>query len=213
MSNMSFSRLSGDNSSARQAAVQRIVAERTGREWCLFLDRDGVINRQVVGDYVRSWRHFEWLPGAAFAVKKLREWAPHVVVVTNQQGIGKGLMSADDVASIHQHLLDGLAPDRSAVEAFQVCPHLESVNCACRKPRPGLVLDWLGEHPDSEPSLSIMVGDSLGDLELARNVAAVVGGCASIHIAEAGSRGIADASFESLWDFAAAVGYARGEQG
>ena len=210
---MSFSRLSGDNSSARQAAVQRIVAERTGREWCLFLDRDGVINRQVVGDYVRSWRHFEWLPGAAFAVKKLREWAPHVVVVTNQQGIGKGLMSADDVASIHQHLLDGLAPDRSAVEAFQVCPHLESVNCACRKPRPGLVLDWLGEHPDSEPSLSIMVGDSLGDLELARNVAAVVGGCASIHIAEAGSRGIADASFESLWDFAAAVGYARGEQG
>ena len=213
MSNMSFSRHSGGRSPAHQATVQQLVAERAGREWCLFLDRDGVINRQVVGDYVRSWRHFEWLPGAAFAVKKLREWAPHVVVVTNQQGIGKGLMSADDVASIHQHLLDGLAPDRSAVEAFQVCPHLESVNCACRKPRPGLVLDWLGEHPDSEPSLSIMVGDSLGDLELARNVAAVVGGCASIHIAEAGSRGIADASFESLWDFAAAVGYARGEQG
>jgi len=210
---MSFSLPSGGRSSAHQATVQQLVAERAGREWCLFLDRDGVINRQVVGDYVRSWRHFEWLPGAALAVKKLREWAPHIVIVTNQQGIGKGLMSADDVAAIHQHLQDGLAPDCLAIEAFQVCPHLESANCACRKPRPGLVLDWLGEHAASEPSLSIMVGDSLGDLELARNVAAVVGGCASIHIGEVGPKGIADASFESLWDFAAAVGYARGEQG
>ena len=210
---MSFSLPSGGRSSAHQATVQQLVAERAGREWCLFLDRDGVINRQVVGNYVRNWRHFEWLPGAALAVEKLREWAPHIVIVTNQQGIGKGLMSADDVAAIHQHLQDGLAPDRLAIEAFQVCPHLESANCACRKPRPGLVLDWLGEHPASEPSLSIMVGDSLGDLELARNVAAVVGGCASIHIGEAGPKGIADASFESLWDFAAAVGYARGEQG
>ena len=210
---MSFSRPSGGNGSACQAAVQQIVAERAGREWCLFLDRDGVINRQVVGDYVRSRQHFEWLPGAALAVKKLREWAPHIVVVTNQQGIGKGLMSADDVALIHQHLQDGLAPDRLAIEAFQVCPHLESANCRCRKPMPGLVLDWLGEHPASEPYLSIMVGDSLGDLQLARNVAAVVGGCASIHIGEARLRGTADASFGSLWDFAAAVGQARGEQG
>jgi histidinol-phosphate phosphatase family protein len=209
---MNFSLPSGGKTPAHQAAVQQIVAERAGREWCLFLDRDGVINRQVVGDYVRSRQHFEWLPGAALAVKKLREWAPHIVVVTNQQGIGKGLMSADDVALIHQHLQDGLAPDRLAIEAFQVCPHLEAVNCACRKPRPGLVLDWLGEHPASEPHLSIMVGDSLGDLELARNVAAVVGGCASIHIGEAGPKGISDASFESLRDFAAAVGYARGER-
>ncbi len=210
---MSFSRPSGGETSAHQDAIQEMVAERAGREWCLFLDRDGVINRQVLGDYVRTWQHFEWLPGAALAVKKLREWAPHIVLVTNQQGIGKGLMSVDDVAAIHQHLLDGLAPDRLAIEAFQVCPHLESANCACRKPRPGLVLDWLDEHPASEPSLSIMVGDSLGDLELARNVAAVVGGCASIQIGEAGLRGTADASFETLWDFAAAVGYARGEQG
>jgi histidinol-phosphate phosphatase family protein len=210
---MSFSRPSGGETSAHQAALQEMVTERAGREWCLFVDRDGVINRQIVGDYVRSWRQFEWLPGAPLALKKLREWAPHIVVVTNQQGIGKGLMSADDVVAIHQHLEHQLAPDRLTIDAFQVCPHLESADCACRKPRPGLVLDWLGEHLDSEPSLSIMVGDSLGDLELARNVATVVGGCASIHIGEAGPRGIADASFESLWDFAAAVGYARGEQG
>jgi histidinol-phosphate phosphatase family protein len=190
-----------------------MVAERAGREWCLFLDRDGVINRQVVGDYVRSWRHFEWLPRAPLALKKLRAWAPYLVVVTNQQGICKGLMSADDVAAIHQHLQAELAEEGVTIDAFQVCPHLASAECACRKPRPGLVLDWLGQHPDCDPSLSIVAGDSQSDLELADNVAAAVGGCGSIAIGVRGGVGVvADGSFDSLWDFAVAVGRARGEQ-
>jgi histidinol-phosphate phosphatase family protein len=190
-----------------------MVAERAGRDWCLFLDRDGVLNRQVEGDYVRSWRHFEWLSRTPLALQKLAEWAPHLVVVTNQQGIGKGLMSADDVAVIHQHLQAGLASVGVAIDAFQVCPHLESGGCNCRKPRPGLVLDWLRQHPDTEPSLSIVVGDSQSDLELARNVAAEVGACASIGIGGRASLDWgADASFESLWDFAVSVGHARGEQ-
>jgi histidinol-phosphate phosphatase family protein len=208
MSNMHSSRLSS-RGSAHHSAVRELVAERAGRQWCLFLDRDGVINRQRVGEYVRSWRQFEWLPDARCALKKLREWAPHLVVVTNQQGIGKGLMSADDVAAIHQHLQAELAADGVVIDAFQVCPHLESALCACRKPRPGLVLDWLRKHPDSESLLSIVVGDSQGDLELAHNVAATAGGCASIHIGRASSRGVVNASFDSLWDFAVAVGHAR----
>jgi histidinol-phosphate phosphatase family protein len=190
-----------------------MVAQRAGREWCLFLDRDGVINRQIVGDYVRSWRHFEFLPRAPLALKGLREWAPHLVVVTNQQGIGKGLMSADDVIEIHERLQAELAAGGAAIDAVEVCSHLEAAGCPCRKPRPGLVLDWLGRHPYSDPLLSIVVGDSLRDLELAHNVAAAVGGCASIQIGGAGLRGVADASFDSLWDFAVAVRHARGEQG
>jgi histidinol-phosphate phosphatase family protein len=190
-----------------------MVAGRVGREWCLFLDRDGVINRQVVGDYVRSWRHFEWLPGAHLALTKLRKWAPHLVVVTNQQGVGKGLMSCDDVAAIHRHVQAELASGGVTIDAFLMCPHLESAQCACRKPRPGLVLDWLGQHPDSEPSLSMVVGDSLVDLELAQNVAGLAGGCASIQVGSASLGGIADASFDSLCDFAVAVEHAREEQG
>jgi histidinol-phosphate phosphatase family protein len=212
MSNTRSSRLR-DRTSAHHLAVQEIVAERAGRQWCLFLDRDGVINRRVVGDYVRSTRQFEWLPGAARALRKLGGWAPYLVVVTNQQGIGKGLMSADDVAAIHQHLQAELAANGMALDAFQVCPHLESEGCACRKPRTGLVLDWLGQHPEIEPSLSVVVGDSLRDLELAQNVAATAGGCASIHIGSGSLEGIADASFDSLSDFAVAVGRARRQEG
>lgn len=200
--------------SGRDAAVRTLVAERVGREWCLFLDRDGVVNRRIVGDYVRKWRDFEWLPRASLALNRLRQWAPHIVVVTNQQGIGKGLMSGEDVAAIHDRIKAELAADGVLIDAFQVCPHLESEACPCRKPRPALILDWLRQHPDSESSLSIMVGDSQSDLELAQNVAASSGGCATIQIGERTPRGPApDASFGSLWDFAVAISRAREDQG
>jgi histidinol-phosphate phosphatase family protein len=195
-----------------QLDVRQLVAERADRTWCLFVDRDGVVNRRIVDDYVRSWADFEWMPKAQDALKTLRAWAPHVVVVTNQQGIGKGLMSIDDVAEIHEHVQADLAPAGVTLDGFQVCPHLESLQCSCRKPRPGLVLDWLTKHPTVEPSLSVMVGDSPSDMELAHNVASAVGGCVSIGIGgHASDNGFADASFESLWAFAVTVGNAREE--
>ena len=210
MSNISYSHPNSRNS---VQILEDIVAKRVGRDWCLFLDRDGVINRQVVGDYVRSWRDFEMLPNAGLALKQLRDWAPHLVVVTNQQGIGKGFMRADDVAEIHQRLQAELANSGMTIDAFQVCPHLESASCGCRKPRPALVIDWLHERPHVDASLSIMVGDSNSDLELAHNVAAVVGGCASVHIGGHAEVGVnADVSFDSLWDFAIAVSRAMGAQ-
>lgn len=213
MSNTRSSRL-GSGSSSQHAAVRKVAAERAGREWCLFLDRDGVINRQVVGNYVRGLQDFEWLPRVQLALKRLRQWAPHLVIVTNQQGVGKGLMSADDLEAIHHHLQTELAMDGVEFDAIKVCPHLESSGCNCRKPSPGLILDWLEQHPHSEPSLSIMVGDSQSDLELAHNVAAAVGGCASVRIGGHASLGTAaDATFDSLWEFAVAVVRANKEQG
>jgi len=197
-----------------QLDIRQIVADRVGREWCLFVDRDGVINRQIVDDYVRGWADFEWLPGARDALRKLREWAPHLVVVTNQQGVGKGLMSIGDVTGIHDHIQAELAQDGVAVNGFQVCPHLESRHCSCRKPQPGLVLDWLTDHPSVDPSLSIVVGDSPSDMELAQNVATAVDRCVSIGIGgRASVVGFANAAFNSLWDFAVAVGHAREELG
>ena len=202
---MSGSRSVRATGSEYSLRVREIVAERVGKDWCLFLDRDGVINRRIVDSYVRNWDEFEWLPRARAAVVRLGEWAPHVVVVTNQQGIGKGLMTETDVSTIHEQLQSGVAPDRRTVEAFQVCPHLESESCRCRKPQPALVLDWLSRHPHIDPTLSVIVGDTQSDLELAQNVAAVVGGCASIKIGNAELRAAADASFDTLWDFAIAV--------
>lgn len=207
---MSNTRSSQRSSSdpANQRAVQEMILERTGREWCLFVDRDGVINRRIVGDYVRTCEDFEWLPNARRALRLLRGgWAPHLVVVTNQQGVGKGLMSNDDLVAIHDHVQSVLSTDGVRVDGFQVCQHLEAAKCNCRKPRPELILKWLANNPSSVPDLSIMVGDSRSDIQLARNVAAEVGGCASIRIGgRVDPENMADASFDSLWDFAVAVG-------
>ena len=197
-----------DNGRVR-AAVRKLVAERVGRHWCLFLDRDGVINQRVVGDYVRSWEQFVWMPGARDAMWILRQWAPHLVVVTNQQGVGKGLMSLNDVTAIHDRIQDDLSVNDSVVEEFLICPHLESEECGCRKPRPGLVADWLRGHADSEPSLSIIVGDRTSDLELARNVAAATGGCTTVHITGGGPAEAADVCVSSLMEFAVEVTQAR----
>ncbi len=193
-------------------SVRRIVAERADREWTLFLDRDGVINRRIVDDYVRDREQFEWLPGAQEAVRILRRWAPKLVVVTNQQGVGKGLMDLSDVADIHSRVADELAVDGVVIDAFQVCPHLSSQRCACRKPQPGLVVDWLVENPESEASLSVVVGDKASDLELARNVAATTGGCVAVHITGDGPEGDADVCFATLVDFALEVARARKEE-
>jgi histidinol phosphatase-like enzyme len=209
MSNTYSSRISSKDRNPLRA----LVADRAGSEWCLFLDRDGVINSQVVGDYVRNWKQFQWLPNVAPAMRKLRDWAPHIVVVTNQQGIGKGLMTADDVHEIHRRLMAELAAEGVQLDAVRVCPHLESTSCPCRKPSPGLALEWLGQSPGSQPELSIVAGDSRSDLELARNVAIATGGCASIQIGTADLGGVADVSFDSLWDFALAVDHTRKEQG
>jgi histidinol-phosphate phosphatase family protein len=202
---MNFLPLSAES----RAAVRELVVARSGKKWCLFLDRDGVINRQIVGDYVRTWMQFEWLEGAPLALLQLRKWAPHLVVVTNQQGVGKGLMSIQDVDLIHRKISDRLAAEEVSVDGFRVCPHLESAGCNCRKPAPGLVLDWLQQHPDVDPALSVVVGDSWGDMELARHVSAATGGCAKIQIGDKKLGGTVDAAFHSLWDFALAVGNAR----
>ena len=212
MSNMCSSRDSRRRTE-RYLVVKNWVSERADRQWCLFLDRDGVVNRRIAGDYARTWGDFEWLPGALEALVTLREWAPQLVVVTNQQGVGKGLMRAEDVSEIHRRLQADLSDAGALVDGFQVCPHLEAVGCSCRKPKPNLVLDWLRQHPESEPSLSIMVGDSRSDIELAQNVGVSTGRCVSIHIGSPKLGAAAHASFDSLWEFAVMVADAREELG
>ncbi|MEQ1747759.1 MAG: HAD-IIIA family hydrolase, partial [Saprospiraceae bacterium] len=78
------------------------------RKPALFLDRDGVINRRTAGEYARTPADFEFLPGVLEAVKILSAQFGRIVVVTNQAGIGKGLMTGADLADVHQKMLAGI---------------------------------------------------------------------------------------------------------
>jgi D-glycero-D-manno-heptose 1,7-bisphosphate phosphatase len=137
------------------------------------MDRDGIINR-MRPDYVKSWNEFELMPGALDAVARLSAAGHHVVILTNQSAIGRGLVSMEIVDEIHRRLADLIAQRGGSVRAFLVCPHTPDDGCDCRKPRPGLLRrarDELGV----DLAGAVMIGDQLSDVEAAR-----AAGCAAI---------------------------------
>jgi D-glycero-D-manno-heptose 1,7-bisphosphate phosphatase len=129
----------------------------------VFVDRDGVINRRLPGDYVRSWEEFAFLPGARAGLRLLRESGRLLIVITNQRGIGRGLMSEADLAEVHRRMQAALAAAGAAVDAILHCPHDLGANCGCRKPQPGM-LTAAFERFAIDAARSWVVGDSLTDL-------------------------------------------------
>jgi D-glycero-D-manno-heptose 1,7-bisphosphate phosphatase len=136
----------------------------------VFLDRDGVINRKMPeGQYVTGWQHFDLLPGVPEAIAKLNQAGLRVLVVTNQRGVALGLYSVTDVADIHHQLQQQLAESHAHIDGFYFCPH-DKRQCDCRKPLPGLFHQAQAAFPDVEPASSLIIGDSLSDIEFGRNL-------------------------------------------
>lgn len=181
-----------------------MMQARAGRSWALFLDRDGVINTRTMGGYVRTWDEFAFEPGALKALEILALWAPNVVVVTNQQGVGKAMMTEDDLSDIHVRMRAAVAAAGGRIDAVQCCSHLAGDECNCRKPNPGMATEYLAHHPEVDGSLSVMVGDTDSDMEMGRRLAAATGGCITVRI-DADQDPRADLSYSSLADFAMAV--------
>jgi D-glycero-D-manno-heptose 1,7-bisphosphate phosphatase len=154
--------------------------EASASDWCLFVDRDGVLNRRIEGGYVRSWAEFEWLPGALAALVTLSHWAPHVVVVTNQQGVGKGLMTHADLDTVHVRMRNQVVAAGGRIDAVLSCTHLAGVRCRCRKPRPGLAEQWLSARPHLDPEKCVVVGDSWSDIAMGRVLTRGRGTCVFI---------------------------------
>lgn len=133
--------------------------------WTLFLDRDGVINTRRPGDYVKQWAEFEFLPGAKEALALLKHRFARIVVVTNQQGIGKGLMTVQDLLGIHQQMQREIVVAGGRLDAVYFCPDLETDSSDCRKPRPGMAHRAQAQFPEIDFTKSVMVGDSESDME------------------------------------------------
>lgn len=138
----------------------------------LFLDRDGVINRKLEGDYVRNWSEFEWLPGVEQALLELKKYFYPILVITNQQGIGKKIMSETDLQRLHLQVEKYLIQTHgnAAIHDFYYCPHLASAACSCRKPANGMFLQAGVDYPFIRYEKSWMVGDSWSDIEAARSL-------------------------------------------
>lgn len=135
----------------------------------VFLDRDGVINKKMPeGEYVRSLSEFRLLPGVAGAIAQLNRAGRTVLVVSNQRGISLGLYTSRDVDEIHSALQERLKAHGAHIDAFYICPHDRGA-CLCRKPLPGMFEQAQRDFAQIIPAESVMVGDSLSDMEFGWN--------------------------------------------
>lgn len=149
---------------AQQEFAQLFPADTT-----LFLDRDGVLNRHLPGDYVRRWDMWEWMPGALEALAMLSKRYQHIILVSNQQGVGKGLMSQADLDAIHANMLRDIQAAGGRIDRIYTCTDLQDSHSAFRKPATGMALQAVKDFPDIRLNQSVMVGDSLTDMQFARN--------------------------------------------
>lgn len=133
----------------------------------VFLDRDGVINKRLAGGYVKRIEEFELIPDVVEALKQLRLLSDYLFIVTNQQGIGKKLMTIDDLNKIHHYMIQQLQKHNVWFDAIYYCPHHREEKCECRKPAIGLFKRAINDFPDIDVATSWMVGDTDADAEFA----------------------------------------------
>lgn len=131
----------------------------------LFLDRDGVLNADR--GYVFRTEEFEPLDGVFEALRLAAAHGYALIVITNQSGIGRGYFSAADYAVLEEHMRRLFAEEGVMLTDIYHCPHHPDADCACRKPRPGMILRAAREH-DIDLGRSIMVGDKPSDADAAR---------------------------------------------
>ena len=132
--------------------------------WTLFLDRDGVINERIVGDYVKNIEEFQFIPGALEAIARFSKLFGRLVVVTNQQGIGKGLMTERNLMDVHRYMCSEIEKHGGKIDAVYFAPQLAKENSQLRKPNIGMALLAQQDFPEINFQKAVMIGDSDSDI-------------------------------------------------
>ena len=143
----------------------------------VFIDRDGVINRRRVADWVKTWEEFELLEGVPEALKLLKDAGNRLVLITNQRCLALGLINRQQLDDIHDSMNDLIVEKGgAALDDIFVCPHDRHEGCDCRKPKPGLILQAAAKYSDIKVDECPMFGDRDSD-EGAANAA----GCSAFY--------------------------------
>jgi D-glycero-alpha-D-manno-heptose 1-phosphate guanylyltransferase len=138
------------------------------KTWTVFLDRDGVINHEKKNDYILSKNEFVFYEGAKEAIKIFTEKFVRVFIVTNQRGIGKGLMTEDNLAQIHSYMIEEIEKEGGKIAGIYYCTSLDNKH-PDRKPNPGAAFTIKKEFPEVDLPKTIMVGNKQSDMAFARN--------------------------------------------
>jgi len=183
--------------------LQTLVQEgNTG--WTLFLDRDGVINREKDKNYVFHYGEFFFYEHNLEALQVLSDIFSYIVVVTNQRGVGKGLMTTADLEDIHGKMTAEIAGAGGKIDAIYYCDSL-SDDHPNRKPNPGMAFAAQQDIPAIDFSRSVMVGNNISDMEFGRNAGMYTVFLSTTSPAPALPHPSIDLVFPSLADFTKAL--------
>lgn len=138
--------------------------------WTLFLDRDGVINERIMQGYVTSIDEFIFIPGAKESITQFSKIFGRVFVVTNQQGIAKGLMTESNLLDIHTYMCSEIEKIGGKIDKCYYAPGIVSRKNSLRKPNPGMALMAQRQFKNIDFERSVMVGDSNSDILFGKNL-------------------------------------------
>lgn len=172
-------------------------------EWTLFLDRDGVINHDK-SPYTLNADEFEFYDGVVESIAKFSRIFKYILVATNQRGVGKRLMTEDDLRGIHEKMRTGIVEGGGRLDNIYYCTSMDN-NHPDRKPNPGMALRAMKDYPSIKPAQSIMVGNNISDMEFGRSA-----GMHTILLSTTGVKvklpdPLVDFQYRTLADFAAAL--------
>lgn len=146
--------------------LQQLRNQKSNR--VLFLDRDGVINVLLPGDYVKNWDEFVFKKDVFEGLRSVNDFFGKMIIITNQQGIAKGKYTHGDLEQIHLQMKNELSRQGIEIDGVYFCPHLESENCNCRKPKPGMFFYAKQDFPNIDLEQSFFVGDQATDVLAAK---------------------------------------------
>lgn len=132
--------------------------------WTLFLDRDGVINVHLIDDYVKTFEDFTFIENVPEAIRDLSSKFGRIIIVTNQQGIGKGLMDENDLKNVHKKMLAEINKIGGKIDIIYFSPFRKEENSISRKPQIGMALQARKDFPEINFKKSVMLGDSISDI-------------------------------------------------
>ena len=139
------------------------------KDWTLFLDRDGVINYEKQNDYIHTWDEFKFYEGVLEAMAIFSKKFKHLVVVTNQRGIGKGVTKEEDVIYLHKKMKEEVEENGGRIDAVYYCKDFD-LNSPCRKPNPGMGLQAVKDFPSIDLKKAVMIGNTLSDMQFGKNL-------------------------------------------
>lgn len=180
------------------------VLKTIDKSWTLFIDRDGVINHEKKDDYILNWREFIFYDGAKEAFQQFNQKFGQIIIVSNQRGVGKGLMTEAELRSIHRHMETQIIAAGGRIDKIYYCTSTDNKH-PNRKPNPGMAFQAKADFPAIDLTKSIMVGNKPSDMLFGRNAGLFTVFTATTNPDVAFPHPDIDFRFDSLADFAKAL--------